>query len=65
MREQEYYSNSMSFEIYIFEFLLNGGVATLYFDLTNYDKETYLKNMDRVTEITKELLELDKLPCEN
>lgn len=50
---------------HIFEFLLNGGIASLYFDLTNYNKETYLKNMDRIGSITKELLELDKLPCEN
>ncbi len=40
----------------IFEFLINGGAATLYFDLINFDKETYIKNMQRIAEITKELL---------
>ncbi len=40
----------------IFEFLLNGGIATLYIDLLNYDKETYIKNMHRISAIVKELL---------
>lgn len=40
----------------VFEFLINGGAATLYFDLLNYDKETYIKNMQRIAEITKDLL---------
>ena len=38
-----------------FEFFLNGGVATLYFDLMNYDKETYIKNMQRIIDIAKEI----------
>ncbi len=37
-----------------FEFLLNGGVATLYFDLLNYDKENYSKNLQRIAEIAYE-----------
>ncbi|MBQ7117122.1 MAG: TetR/AcrR family transcriptional regulator [Clostridia bacterium] len=37
-----------------FEFFLNGGVATLYFDLLNYDKTTYMKNMRRITEMASE-----------
>ncbi len=40
----------------VFEFLINGGTATLYFDLINYDRETYIKNMQRIAEITSELL---------
>ena len=37
-----------------FEFLLNGGVAILYFDLLNFDKETYRKNMQRISQIAFE-----------
>lgn len=40
-----------------FEFLINGGIATLYFDLTDFDRETYLKNMRRITQIAEELFE--------
>ncbi len=40
----------------IFEFLLNGGVASLCIDLVFNDKESYIKNMDRVAEIAKDLL---------
>lgn len=40
----------------VFEFLINGGAATLYFDLIDFDKETYIKNMQRIAKITKELL---------
>lgn len=38
-----------------FEFLINGGVATLYFDLLNFDKETYVKNMKRISQIAFEV----------
>jgi len=37
-----------------FEFILNGGIATLYFDLLNFDKSTYVKNMGRISEIACE-----------
>lgn len=41
-----------------FEFLLNGGVATLYFDLINYDRATYITNIIRITEIANELFQM-------
>jgi len=37
-----------------FEFFLNGGIATLYLDLLNFDKSTYVKNMGRISEIACE-----------
>jgi len=37
-----------------FDFFLNGGIATLYFDLLNFDKSTYVKNMGRISEIACE-----------
>ncbi len=40
----------------LFEFIMNGGVATLYFDLLNYDRETYIRNMQRIGKITEELI---------
>ncbi len=40
----------------VLEFLLNGGVATLCLDLLNFDEETYIKNLQRVAEISNELL---------
>ena len=40
----------------VFEFLLNGGVATLCLDLLFYDKESYIKNMQRVADIAEDLL---------
>ncbi len=52
---EEYYNKNKA----SFEFLFNGGIATLYFDLINYDKETYLKNMDYITEIVKDLFYTD------
>lgn len=39
-----------------FEFILNGAVATFYFDLLNYDKATYFENIKRTYEIVRELL---------
>ncbi len=47
---EEYYNNNRE----KFEFFLNGGVATLYFDLLNFDKKTYAKNMHRIWEIACE-----------
>lgn len=38
-----------------FEFMLNGGVASLYVDFLDYNKETYIKNMHYITEIAKDL----------
>lgn len=44
-------------EIY-FEFAFNGSVATLYFDLINFNKETFIKNMRYTSGIMKDLFEL-------
>ncbi|MBE6715868.1 MAG: TetR/AcrR family transcriptional regulator [Ruminococcaceae bacterium] len=49
---EDYYNENKE----IFEFILNGGVATLYIDLLNHDKETYIKNMHRISDIANELL---------
>lgn len=49
---EEYYNQNKK----TFEFILNGGIATLYFDLLNYDKETYIRNMQRISGIAHELL---------
>lgn len=38
-----------------FEFMLNGGVASLCLDLLNFDRNTYIKNMQRITDIANEL----------
>lgn len=43
-----------------FEFALNGSVASLYFDLLNYDKETFARNMNYVTNIMKDLFPYNK-----
>ena len=51
---EEYYNENKM----VFEFLLNGGIATLYFDLIDFNKQKYLKNMDRITAIVKELLDI-------
>lgn len=45
----------------IFEFILTGGIATLYVDLLNYDKETYIKNMYRIGDIANELFSTENL----
>ncbi len=50
---EEYYNKNKE----KFEFLLNGGVATLYFDLLNYDKETYNKNLQRIAAIAHEFFQ--------
>lgn len=42
----------------VFEFVLNGGIATLYFDLLNFDRETYVKNMKRISDIADELFSM-------
>ncbi|MBQ3137609.1 MAG: TetR/AcrR family transcriptional regulator [Clostridia bacterium] len=47
---EEYYNENKE----KFEFVLNGGIATLYFDLLNFDKKTYEKNMHRIWEIACE-----------
>lgn len=47
---EEYYNNNKE----KFEFIFNGGVATLYFDLLNFDKKIYTENMKRITEIAYE-----------
>ncbi len=54
MRERwgdEYYEQNKE----KFEFMISGGIFTLYIDLVCFDKETYKKNMHRVTEIAEEL----------
>ncbi len=38
-----------------FEFVLNGGVATLCLDLMFFNKETYIKNMQRISDIANEI----------
>lgn len=50
---EEYYKEKET----MFEFALNGSVATLYFDLINFDKETFIKNMHYITSIMKELFD--------
>lgn len=47
---EEYYNENKE----KFEFVLNGGIATLYFDLLNFDKKIYMKNMHRIWEIACE-----------
>lgn len=49
---EEYYNNNKE----KFEFLINGGIATFYFDLLNYDKAECVKNMKRTADIVRELL---------
>ncbi len=51
---EDYYNEKKE----ILEFILNGGVATLYFDLLNFDKETYIKNMHRIIGVAKELFSM-------
>ncbi len=53
---EEYYENNKD----VFEFALNGSVATLYFDLLNYDEETFKRNMGYIANIVRELFHLDK-----
>lgn len=43
-----------------FEFALNGSVAALYFDLLNYDKEIFARNMTYITNIMKDLFPYNK-----
>lgn len=50
-RGEDYYNENKD----KFEFLLNGGVATLCLDLLNFNKETYIKNMHRIGDIAKDL----------
>lgn len=40
-----------------FEFILNGGVASLCLDLLNFNKDTYIKNMQRITDIANIIFE--------
>lgn len=49
---EEFYQNRKE----VFEFILNGAIAIFYFDLLNYDRETYTKNIKRVYEIVQQLL---------
>lgn len=49
---EEYYNENRE----RFEFLLNGGVGTLYFDLMNYNREEYIRNMSRIAKISAEFL---------
>lgn len=38
-----------------FEFMITGSIATLYFDIINYDKETFYKNMIYTNNLVDEL----------
>ena len=40
-----------------FEFILNGSVASLCLDLLNFNKETFIKNMQRITDIVNIIFE--------
>ena len=40
-----------------FEFILNGSMASLCLDLLNYNEETLIKNMQRITKIADEIFE--------
>ena len=52
---EEYYNENKE----IFEFVLNGGVATLYLDLVDFDKNLFIKNMRRITSIVRYLFPID------
>lgn len=48
---EEYYRENEE----VFEFMINGGAAMLYLDLVDFDKEKYIRNMNYITGIAKEL----------
>ncbi len=39
-----------------FEFILNGSIVTYYFDLIDYDEQSFIKNIKRVYRIVQQLL---------
>ena len=45
----------------LFEFILNGSIAMLYLDLLDFNKAKFVKSMNYITNIIRELFPLDKL----
>ncbi len=52
---EEYFENNKS----VFEFLLNGSVASLYFDLVEFDKDRFFKNLNYITNIVRQFFPID------
>ena len=54
---EEYYEENKQ----LFEFVLNGSVGTLYLDIVDFNKAKFVRNMNYITGIVRELFPEDKL----